>query len=56
MADNTTDNENACPYVPDEPGTVDLIVRMAQIIAGDWLPGLKEALEEDRNNSLKPPE
>lgn len=48
-----TDNDT-CPYVPDEPGTVDLIVRLAQIIAGDWLPGLKEALEEERNNSLGP--
>lgn len=52
--DNTMTENDTCPYVPDEPGTVDLIVRLAQIIAGDWLPGLKEALEEDRNNSLRP--
>lgn len=48
-----TNPENACPYVPDESGTVDLIVRIAQCLAGDWMPGLKEALEEDRNNSLE---
>lgn len=48
------DDDDTCPYVPDEPGTVDLVVRLAQIIAGDWLPGLKDALEEERNNSLGP--
>ncbi|ABK67934.1 hypothetical protein [Mycobacterium avium] len=45
-----TDPDAENPYVPDEPGTVDLIVRIAQVLAGDWMPDLGTALEADRTS------
>lgn len=51
---DTNMDENACPYVADEPGTADLIVRIAQVLAGDWMPDLGEALAADRDASVEP--
>ncbi|NOP95117.1 MULTISPECIES: hypothetical protein [Mycobacteriaceae] len=48
-----TDPDAENPYVPDEAGTVDLIVRIAQVLAGDWMPDLGTALEADRTSAAR---